>query len=161
MAFPLSTVAVASSQQKKFALSKDFSKTRPKNGFCNMILLSSTKALSSNFFTKNWIVETRWRNSSMSLQVFWPMSHIRQMGSILGVPCCLQATQRKPRWDFCLDHLCTSSVVQAQSFLLQIPWPRVSKKKLEECPLKLNHTMIVICGVFFLEALWNHSEDFP
>ncbi len=23
---------------------------------------------------KNWIVETRWRNSSMSVQVFWPMS---------------------------------------------------------------------------------------
>lgn len=66
---------------------------------------------------------------------FWPMSHMRQMGSILGGPCCLQATQSS-NGILVLDHLCTSSVVQAQSFLLQIPWPQVSKKKksLEECP---------------------------
>jgi len=46
---------------------------------------------------------------------------MRQMGSILGVPCCLQATQSRSNGIFVWITFVQAAEKLAQSFLLQIP----------------------------------------
>ena len=73
----------------------------------------------------------------------------------------LFAGHPKPlQWDFCLDHLCTSSrKTGAKLFAANSVTPSFKKKawrmsiEVGECPFLLNHTMRMIHGVFQLEAL--------